>query len=79
VNVTDLAKHVERPTCAVCKQPVEWMHVYEDPMSCRTTIRIECHGQSEQVELDRFELVAANPGSFAFGEAFAKPERRLSP
>jgi hypothetical protein len=45
------------PTCAQCHTPVEAVYVDEDFLSRTYHIRVQCHGEQEEVTLSAFDLL----------------------
>lgn len=59
--------------CAVCKRPVDWTEMWEDPIRMSTHVRAHCHGQVDQCEItDIFIIEAGAP--LTNGIAFATPQ-----
>jgi hypothetical protein len=65
-----------KPTCAVCRQPVEQLLEERDEFLGRVVFTAVCHGQRERVRVDEEALEDAR--SVGFGVAFASSPRQLA-
>lgn len=69
---------VKFPTCARCQKPVERLVTLEEPFLEKLRVRVYCHGEHEEVEIDLRELGSPDSGLNFGGVAFATP-RELTP
>jgi hypothetical protein len=65
-----------KPTCAVCRQPVEQLIEERDAFLGRVVFTAVCHGQRERVRVD--EEVLEGVRGVSFGVAFSSSPRQLA-
>lgn len=63
-----------RPSCAVCKRPVDCVTAWRDEARCVTVYVAECHGAKQRSTLTDEQLAKAGPYGITYGYAFTTPE-----